>query len=200
MKCTMTILVLLGILSSTPSLAALPPHFSECMRETNSLVSIRALKEISQVSAVTYCQNQISTVSKYEIIELLKSPKVNVAISLARTNYLREDLLQMAKSGPFLLYVDSSKISKEYLPGLMLAGIDLVIMSNAAGLAQVDLLSLARTKSFVYNVNSRAVASDLSALVAAGVHVVIRNSDSGLTAADTIKVAQVNNSLVTILP
>lgn len=186
--------------ASSKSFAALPPHFSECMRETNSLVSIRALKEISEVSTVTFCQNQISTVSKYEVIDLLKGSKVNLAISLARTNYLREDLLEMARSGPFLLYVDSPKISKEYLPALMRAGIDLVIMSNTAGLAQVDLLALARTKSFVYNVNSGVIASDLSALVAAGVHVVIRNNDSRLTAADIVKVAQVNNALVTVLP
>ncbi|GEM_PF-1487982 len=200
MKIGKTLLVFALVLSGSSSLAALPPHFSECMREAGSLVSIRALKEISQVSTVTYCQNQISTVSKYEVIDLLKSPKVQLAISLARTNYIREDLMEMAKSGPFLLYVDSPKISKEYLPALMRAGVDLVIMSNTAGLAQVDLLALARTKSYVYNVNSSVIASDLAALVAAGVHVVIRNNFSGLSAADVVRVASVNNSLVTVFP
>ncbi|MBO9665828.1 MAG: hypothetical protein J7501_03340 [Bdellovibrio sp.] len=188
------------IFASSVSKAALPPQFSECMKVDSSAMSIYDVKDIAKVAKVNYCQNQMGMTNKYDTIDLLKSRNVQVAISIGKTTYTREDLLEMAKAGPYLLYVDSNRIAKEYLAELSAAGVQLAVMSGSAGLAQADLMTLAKVKPYVYNVNSAVNKEDLKALVGAGVNVVIRSNQSGLAKEDLVEVAKVNPDLLTFSP
>lgn len=190
--------VLVGAASSV--LAALPPQFSECIRaDTSSMASVSDLRDMAKVSKVTYCQNQVTLVGAADVKELLKS-NVDVGISLARTSYSYDQLLDMASSGSYLLYVDATKLSVAQLTALAQQGVQLAIMSSTSGLSQSDLVNLGNTKSFIYNVMSTVPRADLQALVNLGVQVVIRTAQSGMTKDDIVAVAQTNSSLVTVYP
>ncbi|MDG0817117.1 hypothetical protein [Bdellovibrio svalbardensis] len=195
----------LGILTtvfllSIKSIAALPPQFSECLVGDSGTVSTQDLRAIAKVSKVTYCQNQLGLTNKSDTVDLLKDKNIQLGISLAKTNYSREDLVEMAKAGSFVLYVDSSKLAKEYLIDIAKAGAQLVIISATSGLSFSDLRDIGRAKSFVYNVNSGVVKEDLKALVDIGVQVVIRSNQSALSKEDIVEVAKVNSDLVSIMP
>lgn len=195
------ILFLSVFMVSIGSYGALPPQFSECLRENSSTnMSTEDITEIAKVSRVTYCQNQVGPVSKADIISLLHSPNVQMGISLMRTAYSLTDLKDLAGAGSYVLYVDSSKLSRDNLISLAQAGVQLVVMSGASGLYRADLLALAAAKPFVFNVNSNVLRSDLKDYVKAGVQVVIRSSQSGLSRADILDVALVNSEMVTIMP
>ncbi|UYL10205.1 hypothetical protein B9G69_006385 [Bdellovibrio sp. SKB1291214] len=185
---------------SSASWAALPPQFADCMSTEGSASSVYDVKEIAKVAKVNYCQNQIGLTNKYDTIDLLKTRNVNVGISVSKTTYTQEDLSELAKSGSYVLYVDGTRIAKEYLNGLASQGVQLVVMSATAGLANADLLNLAKTRPFVYNVNSTVVKEDVKALVAAGVTVVFRSNASGLTKEQIVEIAKVNPDLVTLSP
>lgn len=195
------ILFVLLFLCSLWSLAALPPQFSECLN-TNSgtAMSVADLKEISKLSRVTYCQNQVGLVGKPETMDLLSSPNVQVGISLSKTSYSQADLLDLAGSGSYVLYVDGPRLTRDNLIALAQANVQLVVMTANSGLSKADLLALAAAKSFVLNVNSAVTATDLSDYVNAKVQVVIRTSQSGLSRADIMNVAQANSELVTVMP
>ncbi len=183
--------------------AALPPQFSECLMGDNgavSTVSTQDIQDIAKISKVTYCQNQLGLTNKSDTINLLKDKNIQIGISLAKTNYSREDLVEMAKVGGFVLYVDSSKLAKEYLIDIAKAGAQLVIISATSGLALSDLQDIARARSFVYNVNSGVTKDDLKTLVDMGVQVVIRSGQSALSKDDMVEVAKVNPDLVSIMP
>ncbi|QDK44002.1 hypothetical protein DOM22_01905 [Bdellovibrio sp. ZAP7] len=188
------------ILFSSVSLAALPPQFADCLSTEVSSASIYDVKEIAKVAKVNYCQNQMGLTNKFDTIDLLKTGNANVGISVAKTTYTREDLSDMSKSGSFVLYVDSNRIAKEYLNTLASQGVQLVVMSATAGLSQADLLTLARVRPFVYNVNSAVIKEDVMALVQAGVTVVFRSNTSGLSREQIVEIAKVNPSLVTLSP
>jgi hypothetical protein len=189
-----------SLLLGSTVLAALPPQYSECLRtDASTSMSYYDLKELSKVSRVTYCQNQLGLIGKTEISELLKG-KIDVGISLAKTNYSKEDFLEMAKSGSFLLYVDSPKFNKEALVDLAKAGIQLVILYSTAGLSKDDMLYIASEKSFILNVNSNIIKEDLISLVKANVQLVIRTGQANLSKDDLVAVAKTNTALVTIFP
>ncbi|HEX7674270.1 MAG TPA: hypothetical protein VF412_08865 [Bdellovibrio sp.] len=199
----MKVLSLLSILSfivSTQAMAALPPQFSECLFGDSASVSTQDVKDIAQVSKVTYCQNQIGLTNKSDTMDMLKNKNIQVGISLAKTNYSREDLIDLAKTGSYVLYVDSSKLTKEYLIDIAKAGAQLVVVSATAGLSASDLRDIARAKPFVYNVNSASQKEDLKSLVDLGVQVVIRSSQAGLSKEDIVEVAKANSDLVSVMP
>lgn len=195
------ILFLSFIFSSLMAKAALPPQFSECLRENSgTIMTVTDLKEISRLSRVTYCQNQVGIVGKVETMDLLKSPNIQVGISLSKTTYSQLDLMDLAASGSYVLYVDSSRLTRDNLIALAQANVQLVLMSSTAGLSKADMLILAAAKPFILNVNSPVPRADLRDYVTAGVQVVIRSSQSGLSRADILDVAQVNSEMVTIMP
>jgi len=180
--------------------AALPPQYSECQRtDASTSMSYNDMKEISRVSRVTYCQTQVGLISKSDTLDLLKG-KVDLAISLGKTNYSKEDLIDLAKSGSYLLYVDSSKLSRQDLIDLANAGVQLAVMFGSAGLAREDLLAIAAAKPYILSVNAAANRDDLIALVKANVQLVIRTSNASLTREDLVAVARANAGLVTIMP
>ncbi|WP_413576759.1 hypothetical protein ACLVWU_01800 [Bdellovibrio sp. HCB290] len=188
------------LLISSAAQAALPPQFADCLSTDGSSASIYDVKEIAKVAKVNYCQNQSGLTNKFDTIDLLKTGNVNVGISIAKTTYTREDLSELAKSGPYVLYVDSNRIAKEYLVELAKQGVQLVVMSATAGLAKQDLLDFAKARSFVYNVNSNVIKEDVKELVQAGVMVVFRSNASGLSREQIVEIAKVNPDLVTLSP
>jgi len=194
---------LIFILSSLPilTLAALPPQFSECLRENSGTVmTVDDLKEISKVSRVTYCQNQVGPLGKADIMDLLSSSNIQVGISLSKTTYSVTDLLDLASSGSYVLYVDSSRLTRDNLIALANANVQLVVMTATANLSKADLLAIAAAKPFILNVNSPLSQVDLVDYVTAKIQVVIRSAQSGLSRADVLAVAGVNSELVTVMP
>ncbi|WP_374077289.1 hypothetical protein [Bdellovibrio bacteriovorus] len=192
---------ILLILFSWLSFAALPPQFSECLSgNSGTAMSVADLKEISKISRVTYCQNQVGLVGKLETMDLLSSPNVQVGISLSKTTYSQADFLDLAGSGSYVLYVDGPRLTRDNLIALAQANVQLVIMTANSGLSKADLLAIAAAKSFVLNVNSAVKATDLGDYVNAKVQVVIRTSQSGLSRADIMSVAQANSEFVTVMP
>jgi hypothetical protein len=181
--------------------AALPPQFYECMgSQGGTKMSVTDLREISKVSPLTICQNQLSLLNKYDTGDLIKNGKVSAGISVAKSSYLKEDLLDIAKSGSYVLYVDSAKLEKMALIELMRAGVQVVVMTAASGLSVPDMMEMARAKPFIVNVDSIMLKEDLRNLVSLGTQVVIRSNQANLTKDDIIYVAKVNSDLVTILP
>ena len=185
---------------SSVSLAALPAQFSECLKmDTPPNTSFTDLKDMAKVAKMTYCQNQVSLIGLLEVKELLKS-NVDVAISLAKTNYSLRDFVEMAQAGSYVLYVDSNKLSRVDLIALAKEGVQLVVMAASSGLSQADLVALANVKTFIYNVDAMIARSNLQDLVGLNVQIVIRTSNANMSKPDIVAVAQVNNSLVTVLP
>lgn len=181
--------------------AALPPPFSDCLVETTgATMTVYDLKELAKLSKVTVCQGGKSLIGKYETIDLLKTANVNLGISLAKTDYTKDDLLDLAKSGKYLLYVDGNRLLKENLIELSKAGVQLAIMSETSGLSKADLLAIAKEKPFVYNVNSNILKETLIELVNEGVQLVIRTNQSTLSKYDILAVVKVDANLVTVLP
>ena len=181
--------------------AALPPHFSECMsNDGGTKLSVYDLRDISKVSSLTVCQNQLSLLNKYDTADLIKNGKVRAGISLAKSTYLKEDLLDIAKSGTYILYVDSAKLDKTALMELLRAGVQVVVMTASSGLAKADLMEMARVKPFILNVDSIMLKEDLREIVNAGTQVVIRSNQASLTKDDIIFVAKANADLVTVMP
>ncbi|MFS4459325.1 hypothetical protein [Bdellovibrio sp. HCB2-146] len=189
-------------LASAPNLqAALPPQFTDCMNDNSGTsLSTADMKEISKVSNLTVCQNQINLLSKYDAVDLLKSPNVKMGISLARTGFTRTDLMDMAKSGTYVLYVDTAVLDKTFIMDLQRAGVQIVVVSAGAGLTKFDMLDMAKVKPFILNLNSTMTKEDLRQLVTAGVQVVIRMNQAGLSRSDIIEVAKANAELVTVMP
>lgn len=191
----------LVLLSSTSLWAALPPQFSECLQQNSgSNMTAADVNEIAKVSRITYCQNQVGLIGKSELVSMLANPNVNMGLSLSKTSYSNQDFIDMAAAGTFVLYVDSSRISRDNLVGLLNAGVQLVVMSGSSGLSRADLLILAAAKPFIYNVNSVILKSDLQDYVRAGVQVVIRTAQAGLSRQDILEVAQLNSERVSIFP
>ncbi|MNJ93302.1 hypothetical protein D3C87_109810 [compost metagenome] len=187
-------------LASSVGFAALPPQFSECLRsDALPSISYNDLKELAKVAKVTYCQNQVNLIGRNEAKDLLRS-NVDLGVSLARSNYSYEDLLDMARAGSYVLYVDTAKLSRAELINLAREGVQLVIMSISSTLSQVDLVAIANEKSFIYNVTSMVPRADLQQLVSLNVQVVIRSAQSNLSKEDIVAVAQTNSSLVTVFP
>lgn len=181
--------------------AALPPQFSECLQlNSGSNMTAADVAEIAKVSRITYCQNQISLVGKSDLVSMLSNPNVNLGISVSRTSHTSQDLLDMAAVGSYVLYVDSSRLSRDNLVSLLNAGVKLVVMSGSSGLSRADLLILAQAKPFIYNVNSVVLKSDLQDYVRTGVEIVIRSSQAGLSRQDILEVAQLNSEKVSIFP
>lgn len=195
-------LLLLAISFVSPSvLAALPPQFSECLQQNSgSNMSATDVAEIAKVSRITYCQNQVSIIGKSDLLTMLANPNVNLGVSLSRTSYSSQDLLDMAAAGTYVLYVDSARLSRDNLVSLLNAGVQLVVMTATSGLSKSDLTTLAATKSFILNVNSVVLKSDLQDYVRAGVQVVIRTAQAGLSRQDILEVAQLNSEKVSIFP
>lgn len=183
--------------------AALPPQYSECLHQDSlsslNVVSVYDLKEIAKNSKVIYCENQVSAVGKSDTIDLLKS-HVDIGISLARTNYFKEDLIQMAAAGPYLLYVDNANIGRDSLIDIAKAGAQLVIMSATAGLTQSDLLTIAQAKPFIYHVNSAIPKDNLKALLDAKVQLVISSSSSNISRGDLVALGTGDPAAITIIP
>ncbi|WII72239.1 hypothetical protein QJS83_17385 [Bdellovibrio sp. 22V] len=183
------------------SLAALPPQFSECFVENSSTnLSVTDLKDIARVSKVTYCQNQVGLVGKPETLDLLRSPNIQVGISVSRTSYTATDFVDLARAGSYVLYVDGTRLPLADLITIANAGAQLVVVSASAGLSKADLLALAAAKPFILNVNSLLTRIDLRDYVTAGIQVVIRASQSGLSRADIMEAAQANANMVTLMP
>ncbi|MEN0060473.1 MAG: hypothetical protein AAGB31_16655 [Bdellovibrio sp.] len=195
----LTLMALSG--ASLSGHAALPPQFSECLTGDSAALSSYDVHDIAKVAKVTYCQNQMGITNKTETLTMLKNKNIQIGISIAKTSYSREDLLELARAGSYALYVDSNRIAKEYLPEIAKAGAQLIIISSTSGLAATDLRTLVQQgKPFVYNVNSNATKEDLKSLVSLGVEVVIRSSQVGLSKEDIMEIARVNTDSVTILP
>ncbi|XGC81229.1 hypothetical protein ACES2L_01880 [Bdellovibrio bacteriovorus] len=195
------ILLFLSYVLNATALAALPPQYSECLRENSGTnMSVADLKDIARISKVTYCQNQVGLVGKPETLELLRSPNIQVGISLGRTTYSVTDFVDLARAGTFVLYVDSPRLTRENLISIARAGAELVVMSASAGLTRADYMAMAAAKPFVLNVNSTLLRTDLRDFAAAGIQVVIRSSQSGLSRADILEVALGNSERVTIMP
>ncbi|MGE5086185.1 MAG: hypothetical protein ACM3MG_07760 [Bacillota bacterium] len=192
--------IFFGALISSISFAALPPQFSDCLSADSAQMSIYDLKAIAAVAKVNYCQNQSGLTNKAETLALLKSDNVNLGISVSRTTYSREDLMDLAKANSYVLYVDSNRIGKDYLMELAKAGVQIVVMSATAYLSKADLLELAKAHAFIYNVNSPVIKEDVKDLVNAGVTVVLRSGQYGLSKEDVVEVAKLNPSLVSIAP
>ena len=163
-------------------------------------MSVYDLKAIAAVAKINYCQNQSGLTNKADTLALLKTDNVNLGVSVAKTTYSREDLMDMAKAGSYVLYVDSNRIAKEYLIDLAKTGVKLVVMSSTAYYSKSDLLEIAKTYTFIYNVNSPVLKEDMKELVKAGVTVVLRAGQYGLSKEDVVEVAKLNPSLVTIAP
>ncbi|MGZ3771733.1 MAG: hypothetical protein ACXVCP_19325 [Bdellovibrio sp.] len=194
------ILIFIFCLSSQ-SHGALPPQFSTCFYENSgSNMSATDITEIAKVSKVTYCQNQVGIINKADTINLLKNPNIQVGISLTKTAYLFSDLMDLAGSGSYLLYVDNNRLSRDNLISLAQAGVQLVIMTSSSGLSRADLMAIAAAKPFILNVDSIVSRDDLRDYVTAGVQIVIRTSQSGLSRADILDVASVNSEKVSIMP
>lgn len=201
MKALSVVILFVLIALSVSSKAALPPHFTDCLKENSSTnLSVADLKEIAKVSPVTYCQNQVSVVGKLEIQDLLTSPNVQLGISVGKTAYSYTDFMDMARTRPYVLYVDSARLSRDNLVALSQAGVQLVIVSASAGFSKMDLMQLAAAKTFILNVNSPMSRTDLRDFVNAGVQLVIRTGQAGLSRADILEVAALNTALVSIVP
>lgn len=183
------------------SFGALPPQFSECFyQNSGTAMSPADITEIARISRVTYCQNQVGLITKADAISMLKTPNVQVGVSLSKTTYSFADLMDMAAAGTYVLYVDGPRLSRDNLIALAGAGVQLVIVSSVSGMSKPDLLAIAAQKSFIYNVNSAVARTDLIDYLKAGIQIVIRSSQSALTRADILEVAAVNSELVTIMP
>ena len=194
-------LFVFSFLSFSLAFAALPPQFSECMgNDGGTKLSIYDLRDISKVSTLTVCQNQLSLLNKYDTADLIKNGKVRAGISLSKSTYLKEDLLDIAKSGTYVLYVDNAKLDKTALMDLLRAGVQVVVMTASSGLAKPDLIEMARVKPFILNVDSIMLKEDLRDIVNAGTQVVIRSNQANLTKDDIIFVARANADLVTVMP
>lgn len=181
--------------------AALPPQFSECLSQNSGTnMSATDVAEIAKVSRITYCQNQVSIVGKTDLQAMLANPNVNVGISVSKTSYSNQDLLDMAATGTYVLYVDGSRLSRDNLVALLNAGVQVVVLSGSSGLSKLDLLAMAAAKSFILNVNSSVSKADLQDYVRAGMQVVIRTSQAGLSRQDILDVAQLNTEKVSIFP
>ena len=191
------------IFSGTLALAALPPQYSECLHQdaltSLNVISVYDLKEIAKNSKVIYCENQVSPVGKSDTIDLLKS-HVDIGISLARTNYFKEDLIAMAAAGPYLLYVDNATFGRDTLTEIAKAGVELVIMSATSGLTQGDLLIMAQAKPFIYHVNSAVSKDNLKALLDAKVQLVISSSSSNISRGDLVALGTADPAAITIIP
>jgi hypothetical protein len=194
-------LIVLILFVSSSAWAALPPQFSDCLGEISSTgMSTSDVKEIARVSRVTYCQNQISPVTKLETQDLLSNPNVQMGISVAKTNYSFTDLMDFARSGKYVLYVDGSRISRDNLISLSQAGVQLVVVSSISGFSKTDLLQIAAAKPFILNVNSVTTQTDLRDYLTAGIQLVIRTSQVGLGGAAIGEIAALNSAMVTVLP
>lgn len=181
--------------------AALPPQFSECLSQNSGTnMSASDVAEIAKVSRITYCQNQVSIVGKADLQAMLANPNVNIGISVSKTSYSYQDLLDMAATGTYVLYVDGSRLSRDNLVALLNAGVQIVVLSGSAGLSKLDLLAMAAAKSFILNVNSAVSKTDLQDYVRAGMQIVIRTSQAGLSRQDILDVAQLNTEKVSIFP
>lgn len=193
--------LILGLITSFKSIAALPPQFSECFYQNSGTAMTPAdITEIARVSRVTYCQNQVGFITKADAMSLLRTPNVQVGISLSKTTYSFADLIDMAAAGTYVLYVDGPRLSRDNLIALAAAGVQLVVVSSAAGLSKADLLAIGAQKSFIYNVNSAVLRIDLIDYLRAGIQIVIRSSQSALSRADILEVAAVNSEMVTVMP
>ncbi|MFV8256580.1 hypothetical protein ACNQKP_02170 [Bdellovibrio bacteriovorus] len=191
----------LVLLVSSAVWAALPPQFSECLQQNSgSNMTAADVTEIAKVSRITYCQNQVSLIGKAELLSMLSNPNVNIGLSVSKTSYTSQDFIDMAAAGTYVLYVDSSRLSRDNLVALLNAGVQLVVMSGSSGLSRGDLLILAAAKPFIYNVNSVVLKTDLQDYVRAGVQVVIRTAQAGLSRQDILDVAQLNSERVSIFP
>lgn len=189
------------ILFSVSVWAALPPQFSECLSQNSGTnMSATDVTEIAKVSRITYCQNQVSIIGKADLQAMLANPNVNVGISVSKTSYSNQDLLDMAGTGTYVLYVDGSRLSRDNLIGLLNAGVQVVVMSGSSGLSKLDLLAMAATKTFILNVNSAVSKTDLQDYVRVGMQIVIRTSQAGLSRQDILDVAQLNTEKVSIFP
>lgn len=181
--------------------AALPPQFSECLQQNSgSYMTAADVTEIAKVSRITYCQNQVSLIGKTDLLSMLSNPNVNMGLSVSKTSYTNQDFIDMAAAGTYVLYVDSSRLSRDNLVALLNANVQLVVMSGSSGLSRADLLILAAVKPFIYNVNSVVLKADLQDYVRAGVQVVIRTAQAGLSRQDILDVAQLNSERVSIFP
>lgn len=198
-----TIITIALLLASYAAVAALPAQYSECLHQDQlsgwNMMSMADLKEVAKNSRVIYCENQVMPTGKIDTIDLLKS-HVDVAISLARTNYFKEDLIQMGAAGPYLLYVDNASFGKDTLADIAKAGAQLVIMSATSGLTQSDLLSLAQTKPFILHVNSAIPKDNLKALMDAKVQLVISTSSSNISRGDLVSLGSTDPAAITIIP
>jgi hypothetical protein len=182
-------------------MAALPPQFSTCLYSQNSAFTAADVQKIGQVSKITYCQNQIGLTNKNDIAELLKNKNIQVGITLSRTTYSSAELLDLAKTGSYMLYVDTPNLGKTNLLELQKAGVQLVIFSSTATELQVnDLLELAKIRPFIFNVDSVAKKDDLKSLMQAGVQVVLRSGLSWLSNSDIGELAKVNPELISVIP
>ncbi|KYG67124.1 hypothetical protein AZI86_08930 [Bdellovibrio bacteriovorus] len=191
--------VLLGSLGFSTR-AALPPQFSECLYGDSSNASVSDLQAIAQSTPVTYCQTKTGMGDKYSVIDLLKTKNVQLGISLAKTNYQREDLIELAGVGSYLLYVDSGRLDKVYLADLLSKGVQLVVSSGDSSLSKYDLLHLAKTKSFIYHVNSIATKEELLDLAKAGVQLVLRSGKTFLPKEYIVEISKQHPGLVMLVP
>lgn len=180
--------------------AALPPQFSDCLYGDSSDASVSDLKAIAQSTPVTYCQTKSGMGDKSSVIDLLKTKNVQLGISLAKTNYPREDLIEFAGVGSYVLYVDSARLDKVYLADLLAKGVQLVVSSGDSSLSKYDLLHLAKTKSFIYHVNSVATKEDLSELAKAGVQLVLRSGKTFLAKEYIVEISKQHPGLVMLVP
>ena len=140
-----TFLFLLCLSLSLQTYAALPPQFSECLSQ-NSAANMTAadVAEIAKVSRITYCQNQVSIIGKTDLQTMLANPNVNVGVSVSKTSYSSQDLLEMAGTGTYVLYVDGGRLSRDNLVSLLNAGVQVVIRTSQAGLSRQDILDVAQ--------------------------------------------------------
>lgn len=195
------LLVSLFFIFTRNAQAALPPQFSECLNSSSaSTLSVSDLKALAEVAKLTFCQNQVGLVGKTDLQNLLASPNIQVGVSLAKTSYSITDLLDFAAAGSFVLYVDSSRLTRANLSALAEAGVQLVLMGTSSGLSKSDIISLAAQKPLILNVNTFMSRADLLDYINAGIDVVVRTSQAGLNLADITALAQLNSGKVTILP
>jgi hypothetical protein len=182
------------------AMAALPPQFSECLFGDSSSTSVNDLKEIAKSTEVTYCQTKSGMADKYATLELLKTKNVQLGISLAKTNYLREDLLEFAGVGSYVLYVDSNRLDKTYLAELRGKDVQLVVSSAESALSKYDLLYIAKTKGFIYHVNSPVPKEDLAELAKAGVQLVVRSGKTFLSKDYIVEISKQSPGSVMLVP
>lgn len=193
------VFTLVSILSFA-ALGSLPAQFAECLYGDSSKASFLDIKAIAQTTAVTYCQTNMGMTNKLGSIELLKTKNVQLGVSLAKTSYGREDLMEMADAGTYVLYVDSGRIAREYLAELLAKNVQLVVTSADAGMSKYDLLFLAKTKSFIYHVNSPIGKDDLKELAKAQVQLVLRSGKQGLIKEDITELSKLYPGSVMLVP